>query len=117
MPALLTLIALLIWLMVAPPRWWLNLTKPVDLRDAPRAGAQIVERYGCRSCHMIAGRGALKAPDLAGVSQRLDRVALRLWLMNPRAIDARTAMPNFHLSDAEIDALVAYLRQLDIKIP
>jgi nitric oxide reductase subunit C len=101
------------WLVFAPPTWWLNLTKEVDLTDPVRTGTALVEAYDCRRCHQVDGRGALKAPDLAGVTGRLDRVALRLWLRNPRAIDGNTAMPTFHLSDSEIDAIVAYLEFLD----
>lgn len=35
---------------------------------------------------------------------RLDDVSLRLWLRNPRAIKGNTAMPNFRMSDSEIEA-------------
>jgi mono/diheme cytochrome c family protein len=109
------LAALAFWLLLAPPRWWLNLTKPVDLSNPVQAGAQVVEKYGCRTCHRIDGRGSLKAPDLAGVTARLDNVSLWLWLSNPRAVKGNTAMPNFHLSDAEIEAILAYLRALEAR--
>ncbi len=105
-------IALVLWLTFAPPRFWLNLTKPVDLGDPVAAGIQVVEKYDCRSCHRIEGRGALIAPALDDVAVRLDDVSLRLWLRNPRAIKGNTAMPNFHLSDSEIEAIVAYLESL-----
>ncbi len=101
------------WLFLAPPRWWLNLTKSVDLADPVRAGEAVVMRYDCRGCHRVGGMGALKGPDLAGVTGRLDRVSLRLWLLDPRAIDGNTPMPDFRLSDSEIDAIVAYLADLD----
>lgn len=103
---------LTIWLALAPPRFWLNLTKSVDLSDPAAAGEQVVVRYDCRSCHRIAGQGALKAPALDDVTIRLDEVSLRLWLRNPRAIKGSTAMPNFRLSDSEIEAIVAYLERL-----
>jgi mono/diheme cytochrome c family protein len=110
-----SLAALALWLLLAPPRWWLNLTKPVDLSDPVRAGALVVEKYDCRGCHQIDGRGSLKAPDLAGVTERLDNVSLWLWLGNPKAVKSNTAMPNFHLSDSEIEAVVAYLTALDVR--
>lgn len=106
-------IATIIWLGLMPPRWWLNLTKKIDTTDPVRAGAALVEHYDCRRCHLIAGRGALNAPDLTGVTDRLDRVSLRLWLRSPRAIDGDTAMPDFRLSDSEIDVIVAYFESLD----
>jgi cytochrome c1 len=36
----------------------------------------------------------------------------RLWLRNPRAVQGSTAMPNFRLSDREIDAIILYLDSL-----
>jgi mono/diheme cytochrome c family protein len=111
----LALAVLALRLLLAPPRWWLTLTKPVDLSDPATAGAQVVEKYDCRSCHRIDGRGSLKAPDLAGVTERLDNVSLWLWLGNPKAVKGNTAMPNFHLSDAEIEAILAYLRALEAR--
>ena len=103
-------VAIAAWLLLAPPRWWLNLTKPIDLTDPIAAGAHLVDRYECRKCHRLGDSGALKAPDLNGVAQRLDEVTLRKWLEDPRAIKNNAAMPNFRLSDAEITALLAYLQ-------
>lgn len=103
----------LIWLWLFPPRWWLNVTKPVDLTDPVGAGMTLVEKYECRLCHVIGEEGISKGPILAGVTDRLDAVSLRLWLRNPRAIKWDTAMPNFRLSDGEIEAIVAYLSALD----
>ena len=77
-------IALAAWLLIAPPRWWLNLTKPIDLTDPIGTGAQLVDQYECRKCHRLGETGALKAPDLNGVAQRLDEAALRKWLEDPQ---------------------------------
>lgn len=105
------LLALLaFWFAVSPPRWWLNLTKSVDLTNPAETGRRLAEQYDCRQCHTIDGRGALKAPGLAGITERLDSVSIRLWLRNPRAVKGNTAMPNFHLSDTEIEAIIAYLQ-------
>lgn len=102
------------WFVLAPPRFWLNMTKAVT-PDA-MTGAQLVEQYECRACHRIAGEGALKAPSLDGVTLRSDdpvHVTLRLWLRDPRAVKGDTAMPNFRLSDSEIEAILAYLIESD----
>lgn len=101
------------WLIFFPPRWWLNLTKPVDLADAVGTGRMLVEQYECHRCHLVNGEGRSLAPDLAGVTTRLDAVSLRVWLRNPSRIKWRTPMPNFQLSDSEIEAIVAYLAALD----
>ncbi len=102
------------WFIFSPPRFWLNWTKHVQ--STPEVGAQLIERYNCRECHRIDGVGTLKAPDLAGITQQADDPAqftLRLWLRNPKAVKANTAMPNFRLSDSQIEAIVAYLDRLD----
>ncbi len=112
----LIVIVLAAWLAIAPPRFVLNQIKAVDLSDPVAAGQQLVEKYNCRSCHRIGGEGALKAPNLAGITQRVNdpaQVTLRLWLRNPKAVRSNTAMPNFRLSDSEIEAILAYLSALD----
>ena len=106
---ILVLAIVIIWMLVAPPRFVLNLTKRVDLSDPVSAGAQVVEKYECRQCHTIEGQGALLGPKLDTILSRYDDITLRLWLKNPRAIKRNTAMPNFKLSDSEIEAIVQYL--------
>jgi cytochrome c oxidase subunit 2 len=41
-----------------------------------------------------------------------DREALEAWLRNPDAVKLGSKMPNYHLTEEEIDALVAYLYSL-----
>jgi mono/diheme cytochrome c family protein len=105
-------VVLALWLAFAPPRVWLNLTRSVDLSDPAATGAALVADYDCRDCHRIDGRGALQAPGLDDATRRMDRETIRIWLINPRAIDRNTAMPNFRLSDNEIEAIIAYLESL-----
>jgi cytochrome c2 len=109
------IMAVVLWFWMAPPRAWLNWSKRVDLRDPIAAGERLVEQYHCRDCHRIHGEGALVAPGLDDVTQRLDDAELSLWLTNPKAMNAETAMPNFRLSDSEIVALKAYLGTLTSK--
>ena len=107
-------VLLVVWFVLAPPRFWLNLTKAVEPTAA--TGAQLVEQYECRNCHRIAGQGALKAPSLDGITLRSDdpvQVTLRLWLRDPQAVKGDTAMPNFRLADSEIEAILAYLNEID----
>ncbi|GAB4525527.1 MAG: hypothetical protein Fur0018_10090 [Anaerolineales bacterium] len=110
---ILAAVVLIIWLALSPPRFVLNLVKNVDLSNPVAAGEQVVEKYSCRSCHTIGGQGALIAPNLASVTQRHDPLVLRLWLRNPRKVKSNTAMPNFDLSDSEIEAIIAYLESFD----
>lgn len=106
------IVSLAIGFTLSPPRFWLNLTKVV--KPNVKVGAELVETYECRSCHQIGGKGALKAPKLTRLAERsnpVDPIVLRLWLQNPKAVKTDTAMPNFHLSDSEIDAIIVYLNQ------
>jgi cytochrome c1 len=61
-------------------------------------------------------RARSRRPSLDGVTLRSDdlvHVTLRLWLRDPRAVKGDTAMPNFRLSDSEIEAILAYLIEND----
>lgn len=108
------LVVLVVWFLIRPPRFWLNLTRSVEPSAA--AGAQLVDDKGCRGCHRIGGEGALKAPALDRIVQRQVEedpalVSLRLWLRNPRSVKPNTAMPDFRLSDSQIEAILLYLQE------
>jgi len=104
--AVLLLAVLLV--LVVRPRWYLNLTKRVDV--SPAVGAALVEKYECRKCHVVGGQGALYAPNLDKSITYLTDDALTMWLANPRSMRPNTPMPNLHLSDSEIQAIIAYLK-------
>ncbi|HEX6581080.1 MAG TPA: cytochrome c oxidase subunit II, partial [Actinomycetota bacterium] len=83
-------------------------------------------RGSCVTCHAVGGTEAtaLAGPDLthfadpthecfAGCNwETTDREALEAWLRNPDAVKLGSKMPNYHLREDEIDALVAYLYSL-----
>jgi len=101
------LLAVLLVLLVRP-RWYLNLTRRVDV--SPATGAALVEKYECRKCHFIKGEGAYYAPNLDKITDSDE--TLYGWLANPPAMRPNTAMPNLHLSDSEIQAIIAYLKSV-----
>jgi ubiquinol-cytochrome c reductase cytochrome b subunit len=70
-------------------------------------GAQLYAANGCQHCHMIAGEGGHKGPDLSSVGRIANKAAIKKQIVNGSRI-----MPAFGdmLSPAEIDDLVAYLR-------
>lgn len=107
------LVVIGLWLWLAPPQVWLNWTKRVDLSNPVETGARLAEQYRCQDCHRLQGKGALKAPDLSGVTQRLSDKELEQWLKNPKAMKKNTAMPDFNLSDTEVAALIAFLKSND----
>jgi cytochrome c oxidase subunit 2 len=83
-------------------------------------------RGSCIECHAVGGTDATSpaGPELthfadpthecfAGCNwDTTDREALEAWLRNPDAVKMGSKMPNYHLTEEEIDALVAYLYSL-----
>ncbi len=82
-------------------------------------GDVLFEQKGCTACHMINGKGAQgPGPNLSHIaSQPYDSLSnspdfLAKWLADPSAQKPGTLMPNFNLSQQEINALVVYLSGL-----
>jgi cytochrome c oxidase subunit 2 len=90
--------------------------------NGPASGAA-----ACTSCHSIGGTvtGGTAAPNLthfadathscfAGCTwETTDLDALRAWLHDPGGVRLGSKMPNYHLTDEEIDDLVALLSGLE----
>ena len=76
--------------------------------SAAARGADLFNSKGCAHCHGPAGVGGTIGPDLQLVRKRLDAHAIAQQIH-----DGGKAMPAFgdSLTAAEIDDLVAYLRQ------
>jgi len=82
-------------------------------------GQQVYAQKGCSACHMINGVGAAApGPDLSKIGSQPyagmpnDPASLTLWLQDPPAFKPGTTMPRIPMTDAEIEALVAYLTSL-----
>lgn len=89
----------------------------------PRAGRDKIRVYGCDACHTIPGvpgADALVGPPLAGIAGRMyiggvltntpDHMVR--WIMNPRAADPATAMPDVGASERDARDIAAYLYAL-----
>ena len=83
-------------------------------------GRTLFEQQACAGCHTISGTEATGtlAPDLTDFGERARLAAgavantpsnLRAWIADPDSIKPGALMPGFRLSDAQLDALVAYL--------
>jgi cytochrome c2 len=89
----------------------------------PGIGKQVMQQYGCASCHTIPGipgARALVGPSLehiasrmyiAGVLPNTPENMLR-WLQNPLAVDPLTAMPNLGVTEADARHMAGYLYTL-----
>lgn len=79
---------------------------------AAEKGGAIFEQYDCLACHRVGDDGRFVGPDLTWIGLRKERSWERVWLHDPEAWKAGTFMPNFDLSDGEIEPLTAFLEQL-----
>jgi cytochrome c oxidase subunit 2 len=86
-------------------------------------GKQLFETKTCTNCHAINGTDFKEniGPNLTHFASRKRFLAdmkvnneknLRAWLTNPQDVKSGAKMPNFILSESEVDALVAYLNYL-----
>lgn len=86
-------------------------------------GKQLFETKTCTNCHAINGTDFKEniGPNLTHFASRKRFLAdmkvnnkenLRAWLTNPQDVKPGVKMPNFILSESEIDALVAYINNL-----
>ena len=81
-------------------------------------GRDLFQAKGCASCHQhgaVASSGQFSAGWPGGPAPVLtaypaDPAYLRAWLHDPQALKPATLMPNLGLSDAEITALIAFLK-------
>lgn len=83
-------------------------------------GERLFQQMACLSCHASGGLEGRPdyAPDLTNVSRRAKLGAgvltnspenLRAWLKDPQTYKPGCYMPDFNLTDQQLDALVAYL--------
>ena len=93
-------------------------TASLPLSPQVVAGKRVWEKHACIDCHTILGEGAYFAPELGNVFVRYGgnddpegaREALKAWMTSqPSGVEGRRQMPNFHLSDEDLDNLVAFL--------
>ena len=89
----------------------------------PKRGKELIQRYGCGSCHSIPGvpgADALVGPPLdrfglrSFIAGRLQNTPEHLvrWIHNPKQVDDKTAMPNMGISKSDAVHIAGYLYEL-----
>jgi cytochrome c len=85
-----------------------------------KRGKALIAQYGCGSCHTVKGvpgANATVAPSLEDVAKRV-YLAGRLenrpeniekWIVDPRSVDPKTAMPRVGVDAAGARDIAAYL--------
>ena len=77
-------------------------------------GKKVWEDNDCIGCHTLLGEGAYFAPELGNVYQRFgnstDAIVGFIKSRPVEGIPGRRSMPQFNLSDEELEAVAAFLK-------
>ncbi len=82
-----------------------------NLTEAVAQGKHIWEKNNCIGCHTLLGEGAYFAPELGNVYKRRGGEFIKAWIKAmPTNAPGRRQMPQFNLSEEELDNMVAFLK-------
>lgn len=82
-----------------------------NLTPAVEEGKKVWETRNCIGCHTLLGEGAYFAPELGNVYKRRGADFIKGWIKaQPTGAPGRRQMPQFNLTDKELDDLVAFLK-------
>jgi len=79
---------------------------PID--ETADKGKFVWQQYNCNACHQVYGLGGFLGPDLTNTYSLKGKDYIKAFLYS-----GTTTMPNFHLSETEINALLAWLKHTD----
>jgi cytochrome c oxidase subunit 2 len=75
-------------------------------------GQGVFKDQGCYGCHTVGKTGTPIATDLSRIGTKHDEAYLGRWLRDPSQQKPRQHMPKLQLTEAEVQALSAYLASL-----
>lgn len=78
--------------------------------DITMHGKLIYQKYNCQSCHQIYGLGGYLGPDLTNVISAEGKGENLVRIMVSEGV---RQMPSFELDQDEMDALIAFLKNVD----
>lgn len=82
-----------------------------NLTEAAARGKHIWETRNCLGCHTLLGEGAYFAPELGNVYERRGPDFIKAWMKAmPTNAPGRRQMPQFHLTEEELDDLVEFFK-------
>ena len=91
-------------------------TNQAAMTDAVVRGKHVWETNQCIGCHSLLGEGAYFAPELGNVYQRRGgdasgSIFIKAWMKaQPTGTPGRRQMPNFNLTEQQLDDLVEFLK-------
>jgi len=87
-----------------------------NITEAVARGKLLWEDNNCIGCHTLMGEGAYYAPELANVYDRRGgeegfNAFMQIWMaMKPLQVPDRRKMPQFNLTEQEVDDLAEFLK-------
>jgi nitric oxide reductase subunit C len=82
-----------------------------NITPAVERGKMVWEKNDCIGCHTLLGEGAYFAPELGNVYKRRGGEFVKAWIQSmPTKVPGRRQMPQFNLTDQELDDMVAFLK-------
>jgi nitric oxide reductase subunit C len=78
------------------------------VHEQAKRGWEIWQAKNCQSCHQVYGLGGYLGPDLTNVAAKRDSKYLHTYIKYGTG-----RMPNFGLSDREVDDVAAWLQWVD----
>jgi nitric oxide reductase subunit C len=87
-----------------------------NLTEQVIAGKKVWENNQCIGCHTLLGEGAYFAPELGNVYVRRGganggKEFIKAWIKSqPTGTPGRRQMPNFHLTDKQLDDVAEFLK-------
>lgn len=97
-------------------------TAKYELSESVIKGKEVWEEHSCINCHTIMGEGAYFGPELSNVWHRYGgrenpaaaRAGIKGWMKaQPTGAPGRRQMPQFNISDENLDHLVDFFRWVD----
>lgn len=87
-----------------------------------KSGAEIVDKEGCKHCHIIGGEGSVVAPPLDGIKEHRDRAYLLNRMTGKSTVGKKSKYPlpqemmsHVRVSRVEAEAIADYLLSLSGK--
>jgi len=91
-------------------------SKAGEITEAVVRGKHLWETRNCIGCHTLLGEGAYFAPELGNVVARMgSKEAVKAFIKYRPAegIPGRRSMPQFNLTDEELDAIADFLEHVN----
>ena len=70
---------------------------------------ELITQFGCQGCHIVKGVGGNLGPSLDGIVEEKGREFVVKKLKDPKFNNASSAMPQFPMSETEIETMVDFI--------